>query len=95
MRTTTRVTRRSVGSSAIIGAAILVAGALIPSATASACPVCHTETGRQVRAGIFGEDFGFNLLVSALPFPIFLGIAAALHFGVGARPAGGRSEDSN
>ena len=55
--------------------------ALTLVAPAGACPVCAGETGQQVRAGIFGPDFASNLLVAALPFPIVLGVAAALHIG--------------
>jgi hypothetical protein len=44
-----------------------------------ACPVCRSEVGEQVRAGILDENFRFHLLASALPFPIFLVIVAALH----------------
>ena len=54
---------------------------LLLPAVADACPVCESETGREVRAGIFGEDFGPNLLMTLLPFPILLGIAAAFYFG--------------
>jgi hypothetical protein len=54
---------------------------LLGSAAARACPVCDTETGQQVRAGIFGEDFGSNLLVTALPFPVLLLIVALIHLG--------------
>jgi hypothetical protein len=38
-----------------------------------------------VRAGIFGADFGRNLLATLLPFPIFLGIATAFHLGFSPR----------
>ena len=49
---------------------------------AGACPVCQTETGRRVREGIFsGADLGPNLAATALPFLIFLGIAALVHSG--------------
>lgn len=49
---------------------------------ALACPFCHTETGEQVRAGIFDQDFGKNLVMTLLPFPIFAGIVLLLHSGV-------------
>ena len=58
-----------------------VAAVLLRTPGAAACPVCNTETGQQVRQGIFGPDFGYNLFVTLLPFPIFLAIAAAIHFG--------------
>ena len=52
------------------------------STAALACSLCHTETGKQVRSGIFGPDFGFNLLVTVMPFVIFLVITALIYFGV-------------
>ena len=50
--------------------------------SAVSSPVCEQETGQLVRAGIFDQEFGFNLLVTALPFVVFLGLAAAIHFGL-------------
>ena len=41
-----------------------------------ACPVCNTETGKQVREGIFGPNFYKNVLVIAAPFPLVLGLIA-------------------
>lgn len=46
---------------------------------ASACPLCHTETARQIRAAIFGPDFWFNVGVTILPFVLFLGITALIY----------------
>jgi hypothetical protein len=48
---------------------------------ALACPLCDSETGQQVRAGIFDAQFGYNALVTGLPFPILLAIVALIHFG--------------
>jgi hypothetical protein len=45
-----------------------------------ACPLCHTETGRQVRAGIFDVHFSGNLLYTLLPFPLFLFIVAFIYY---------------
>lgn len=52
------------------------------SDAAFACTLCHTETGKQVRSGIFGSDFGFNLLITFIPFAVFLGITALIYFGI-------------
>ena len=49
--------------------------------SASACPVCDTGTGEQVRAGIFDGNFGSTLFAILLPFPILLGIVLLIHFG--------------
>ncbi|QDV32296.1 hypothetical protein [Tautonia plasticadhaerens] len=66
----------------------LLLALLAASAPADACPVCDRETGRRVRAGLADEDLGRNVLATALPFGIFLGVAAALHFGLPARRGG-------
>ena len=49
---------------------------------ASACPLCHTPTGEQVRAGIFNGSFGENLLLTLAPFPVLAAVVLAMHFGV-------------
>ncbi|MEW4568468.1 hypothetical protein AB1L88_11425 [Tautonia sp. JC769] len=46
-----------------------------------ACPVCNEPLGQQVRAGIFDETFGSNLVATLFPFAIFLGVVAAIHGG--------------
>ena len=48
------------------------------TAPAFACPLCHSELGEQVRAAIFGPDFGFHLFAVLAPFPIFAAIVFAL-----------------
>jgi len=45
-----------------------------------ACPLCHTQTGRQVRAGIFDAHFSGNLLCTLIPFPLFLCIVAVIYY---------------
>ena len=52
---------------------------LIVTTPASPCPLCHTETARQIRAAIFGPDFWFNVGVTLLPFVVFLGITALIY----------------
>ncbi len=60
----------------------LVSGAvLLRPLMAAACPLCDTESGQQVRAGIFNEEFWTTLLVVASPFPVLLLGIAAYHFG--------------
>lgn len=49
-------------------------------AWASACPLCDSETGKQVRAGIFGDDFWSTLLVVVSPFPVLLLALAAYQY---------------
>lgn len=65
------------------GAAAFACACLVAllSPPARACPVCDSGTGKAVRQGLFNAEFGKNLLMTALPFPIFLGIAAYLYYG--------------
>ena len=44
-------------------------------------PFVAPETGQQVRAGIFNDEFWSTLLVVASPFPVLLLAIAAYHFG--------------
>lgn len=55
---------------------------LLFASPALACPLCHTETGKAVRASVFGPDFGFNFLVTLLPFLVFGGVTAAIYYGL-------------
>ena len=62
------------------------------AAPVRACPLCESETGQRVRAGIFNADFGRNLVVTLLPFPLFLGIIYLIHSGPPwPKPGSGRS----
>jgi hypothetical protein len=54
----------------------VAAAAWLTPATALACPVCETETGRQIRAGIFGAGFAHDVLLSVLPF-VVMGVATS------------------
>ena len=58
----------------------LLAALAVP-AGARACPVCDTETGREVRAGVFDANFSRNVVAVLSPFPILGGIVAFIHFG--------------
>ncbi len=58
-------------------AALLFLGA----SSARACPLCDSETGERVRAGIFDADFGYNFFATVLPFSAFLAIVASIHYG--------------
>ena len=49
---------------------------------ASACPFCESETGQQVKAGIFNDQFLMNVTLTLLPFPILLAIVALIYFDV-------------
>jgi hypothetical protein len=54
---------------------------LLAARSGFACPVCNTDTGALVRAGIFDDDFVATALGTLAPFPVILGIVAALRFG--------------
>jgi hypothetical protein len=45
------------------------------------CPICLTDTGRQVRTGIFNHDFFLYLFYTTLPFFIFLFIIFLIYHG--------------
>lgn len=53
--------------------------------SADCCPLCHTKTGEDVRAAVFGPDFSFDLFATVLPFAIFLGVTALIYFGAPVR----------
>jgi hypothetical protein len=79
-------------------AAVIVA--LLGAAPALACPLCESETGQQVRANIFDEDFGRHLLLTLLPFSVLLGTVALIHFGFpwdrsAPRPSAGVGAEDN
>jgi hypothetical protein len=46
----------------------------------NACPICDSDTGRQVRTGIFGADFAANAFTVLAPFPVLLLLIAALRW---------------
>ena len=47
----------------------------------AACPFCDTETGAQVRAGLFDGRFLENLALVLAPFPVFGAVVAWVYFG--------------
>ena len=65
----------------VVSGSVGAAGAFLLPLAVSACPICNTETGRQVRMGIFGDDFWSTLAIVAAPFPVLLLVLAAMHFG--------------
>jgi hypothetical protein len=64
---------------------VFVACCLLGPGQALACPVCESETGQQIRAGIFDERFGRNVLLVLSPFPVLAALGAALHVGFSRR----------
>lgn len=61
--------------------AVGVAVTLLASGSVTwACPVCGSETGRQVQAGIFNAQFWPNVFMTLLPFPVLLVIVALIFF---------------
>jgi hypothetical protein len=67
---------------------VTLAGLVLATSPVRACPFCVTETGRRVREGLFGPEFGPNLAAILLPFLICVGVVAGIHPGV-TSPAGG------
>jgi hypothetical protein len=58
-----------------------LAATVLLSANAIACPLCHSQTGRQVRTGIFNSTFGLHLIATLAPFPVLVGVVALIYFG--------------
>lgn len=50
------------GAKSVSTLGVLIAIHAFPS-VAVACTFCHSDTARQVRAGIFRPDFGFHVFV--------------------------------
>ena len=69
--------RSGLAATAAIALFLLAVGA----GPVRACPVCGGENGKAVRAGLFDENFGFNVVATLLPFTMFLGIAAFMYYG--------------
>lgn len=59
---------------------ILLVG--LASSVARACTVCGSNTGQQLRAGIFDGHFWRSLTLLSLPFPVFALVVAAIYFGM-------------
>ena len=55
---------------------------LVSIVSASACIVCDSETGQQVRAGVFDEGFWSTLAAVIAPFPVFIIAIALYNFGL-------------
>jgi len=55
----------------------------LPCSSVWACPLCYSDTGKLVRAGIFNGDFLFNSAVTLLPFVVFTVIGLILYYGPG------------
>jgi hypothetical protein len=60
----------------------LVVPVLAAACDVWACPVCDTETGALVRAGIFDGRFVPTLLAVAAPFPVLVAAVAWLRVGL-------------
>jgi hypothetical protein len=49
---------------------------------AAACPVCHTGTGAEVRAGLADGNVALNLLATLTPFAVAALVTSLCHFGL-------------
>jgi hypothetical protein len=49
--------------------------------TVSACPVCHTAVGEQVRAGTFNSSFLARLFATLAPIPVLAAVVVCMYFG--------------
>ena len=57
-----------------------VVAVLLSTSSALACPFCESETGQQVRTGIFNDQFWSNVTLTLLPLLVLLGIVALIYF---------------
>ena len=55
--------------------------AILTSTSASACPLCQSDTGQRVREGIFDNEFGGTLLAMVLPFLVISLVVGMIHGG--------------
>ena len=62
------------------------------SFNADACPICNSDTGKEVRKSIFGPNFAQNAARALAPVPFLVGAIAAVHFGF--RPRHSNQKDS-
>jgi hypothetical protein len=68
------------GSLSLFGWVVLAA-TVLAALPVAACPLCHTETGEAVRAGIFNSQFLPTALAVLSPFPLILAVVVALDRG--------------
>ena len=73
---------------------LVIAVILATSWGIKGCPMCDTETGKQVRERIVGDDFSRNLFAVLLPIPALVGVVAVIHFGFPGRREE-REDDGN
>jgi hypothetical protein len=59
-------------------AGLTVAGLVLGARTLAACPVCHSELGSQIRAGIIGDNLDAALLAIGVPFSVLAGVVLGL-----------------
>lgn len=55
---------------------------LLGNAPLEACPYCNSDTGRSVRAEIFGNAFALNLGLVASPLVVLLLVLMVVQFGL-------------
>ena len=65
----------------VVRFASVIAALLSGASAVLACPVCESEAGERVRAGIFDADFGHHVAATFSPFLVFVAIIGLIHFG--------------
>lgn len=79
--------------SRVVSVAFGLAVVAVWAPAAAACPYCESDVGREVAAQIFNNEFAINAAMTVLPFPLLLGLVAAVHFG--GAPAGAAAHQSD
>lgn len=54
--------------------------AVLISATASACPVCSSETAEEVRSELVDENLGVSVVAIVSPFVVAVGTVVLVQF---------------
>lgn len=63
-------------------------------APAWACTLCYSERAAQVRQGVFDENFLLNVMITLLPFSIFLFLTSLIYYGGWRQMFASRPSDS-
>ena len=59
---------------------LAILAVLMAAGAAGACPVCSSETGQEVRAGLVDENLPMAVLGTILPFVVLGGVVAAVRW---------------
>ena len=73
----------------LIASPLLVGSPLLIE-PARGCPICDTDRGEQVRAGLADGNLGVAVVAVGASFLVIAGVVTAVRFGAPSRPRRGR-----